>query len=222
MKQLKLDVSLRDTTGTSANNRLRKSGKIPAVVYGISGNRNLLIKERDFRMLMRATSGAAALVEIAYDQGNRILSVIEDIQRNPYTDRFIHVDFHEVSPDEKMHATLPVRVAGEAYGVRNENGVLSVAIHSVDVRCLPKDLPEFITVDVTELKVGESVHVEELDKIPGVDFLEDAEVVIVACSIPDKIADNGAESDSTEGTEGVESKDASPSKKGEKKTEEGK
>ena len=189
MKQLKLDVSLREETGSNANNRLRKAGRIPAVVYGKSGSKSLSVDEKDFRMMMRAIAGAAALVKVADDQGNSILSVIKSIQRNPCTDRLIHIDFHEISPNEEMHATLSVRVEGECYGVKNERGFLSIPIHTVEVRCLPKDLPEFITVDVTELKAGESIHISQLTKIQGVTFQGDPEIVVVACASPTKVAE---------------------------------
>jgi large subunit ribosomal protein L25 len=184
MKQIKLPVQLRAKIGRMPSRHLRTAGLIPAVVYGKSGVRHLTVREPDFRTMMRAISGTAAIVEIAEGEGASMLSLLQEIQRDPRTDRFVHVDFKEVSANEQMNATVPVHVIGEAIGVKMENGIIEVSRHEIDVKCLPKDLPDFITVDVSALHAGDSIHVRDLKPIEGVIFDEHADEVIAACVIP--------------------------------------
>lgn len=182
MKQLKLSVSHREAVGTAASNRLRKQGLIPGVIYGKSGNESISIDEAELRKLLRATSGSASLISVSSDKGSSKLTIIEKLQREPSTGAFLHVDFHEVSANEPMHATLPVHTVGEATGVKFENGTLEILQHTLHVKCLPKNLPEFISVDITDLHAGQSIHVKDLDSIEGVTFLGDAEAVVISCS----------------------------------------
>jgi large subunit ribosomal protein L25 len=106
------------------------------------------------------------------------------VQRDPMTDRFLHVDLHEVKADEKMEINIPVHMSGESTGVKNEAGVLEVASHTLRIRCLPKDLPAFIDVDVTELHVGQTIHISELKLVAGVAFLGDKNQPVVSCVQP--------------------------------------
>lgn len=209
MKQLKLTVSNRKETGRGAARRLRASGKVPAVIYGKSGSRPLTLEEPKFRKLMRATSGAAAIIEIEDENKQTALSVIQEVSRDPVKDTFTHVDFHEVSATEEMHAVLPVHTKGEAYGAKNQGGLVDIVIYQVDIQCLPKDLPEYVEIDVSELRVGQAVHIKELPKLPGVKYLHDADSVVLGCFAPTKAeapsapAEEDAEGEDkpTEGTE---------------------
>lgn len=182
MKQFRLNVQNRSETGRGPMRRLRASGRIPAVIYGESGSRALSMDEPEFRMMMRKAAGSAALIEVSDDAGAQTLSVIQTIERDPVTDKFVHVDFHEVSASKPMHAHIPVHVEGTAYGVKNENAVLETQLHEVDVECLPKNLPEFIRVDVTDLHAGDSVHIRDLEAIDGVSYLGESDAVVVACA----------------------------------------
>ncbi len=182
MKQLRLSVHNRSETGRGPMRRLRAAGRIPAVIYGDSGSRALSLDEPEFRTLMRSAAGSAALIEVSDDDGKQTLSVIQTVERDPVTDRFVHVDFHEVSAARPMHARIPVHVDGTAYGVKNENAILETLLHEVDVECLPKNLPEFVTIDVTDLHSGDSVHIRDLKAIEGVTFLGDTDTVVVACA----------------------------------------
>lgn len=182
MKQLKLLVSHREVLGSTGCKRLRRQGQIPAVIYGKSGNESISINESEFRKLMRATAGSANLIEVSSDKGNPKLTIIEKIQREPATGALLHIDFHEVSANEEMHATLPVHTVGESIGAKFENGTLEIMMHNVDIKCLPKNFPEFITIDVSELHAGQSLHIRDLLAMEGVTFLGDPEAVVVTCS----------------------------------------
>jgi len=184
MKLLKLPVYPRTKTGRGPARRLRSSSEIPAVIYGKSGVRHLTVKDPEFRLLMRAVAGTAALVEISDQSGVATLSLLQEIQRDARTDRFVHIDLKEVSANEPMRAIVPVRIVGESIGVKLESGIIELTRHELHVKCLPKDLPDIISIDVTELHANDSIHVRDMKPIPGVTFTDRADEVVVACVIP--------------------------------------
>ena len=181
MSQITLKVSSRAGSGRGACRRLRAAGGIPAVVYGRSGNRTLAVAEVDFRTLSKQIRGRSALIEICQEGVEPTLSIIQEVQRNSRTDQFLHIDFHEVDTGELISTHTSIHVVGESVGVKSEDALLEIHTHQVDVRCLPLDLPEFIEIDVTNLHVGESIHLRDLTPPPRVEFLEDESVVLVSC-----------------------------------------
>ena len=185
-QQFKLNVTPRAQTGRSASRRLRKANRVPAILYGKhTSPESLMIDGPEFTRLLRAVAGRAVLVEIERtDKPDKALSFLQEIQRDPITDRYLHVDLHEVKADEKFEIRVTVHTAGESFGVKNQSGVLEMNTHQVRVRCLPKDLPETIVIDVTELKVGETIKVGELKPIPGVEFLDLKGQPVVSCVEP--------------------------------------
>lgn len=186
MKQLKLNVKQRPGTGRGPARRLRNAGQIPAIIYGKAGTNPVTVDTVEFRTLMRAKGTSAAIVELTLDNGSKALSLIKDFQRDALTQKIVHIDLLQVNAGEEMTASVPVHITGEAHGVRLEGGTLDVIAHEIKVRCLPKDLPEFITIDVTELKNGESVHVANLKSVAGVTFPGDQKRTLVVCSAPEE------------------------------------
>lgn len=179
MKQVSLNVARREQLGRGPSRRLRRDGQIPAVVYGVSEVRHVTVKRPEFRMLWRQISESTALIQL---QGleDPVLTIIQETQQNPITDEFDHLDFLEVEQGKPMTANVPVHVTGEPYGVRQEGGFLDHPTHELEIECLPKDLPEYISLDVTELKVGDSIHVGDLRDYTGVTFRDSEDLVIVA------------------------------------------
>jgi large subunit ribosomal protein L25 len=185
MKKFQLTVTNREGTGRSASRRLRKAEKIPAILYGKHTKpENLAVNAPEFVKLLKEISGGAALIELKRDAGSSALSFLQEVQRDPITDKYLHLDLQEVKENEKMIINVAIRVVGEAYGVKTEGGILETATHRLRIRCLPKDLPSVIELDVTALKVGESIHVGELKPIAGVDFLDDKNQTVVLCVEP--------------------------------------
>ena len=185
MKKYQLTVTPREGTGRSASRRLRKAEKIPAILYGKHTKpENLAVAAPEFTKLLKEISGRATLIELKRDAGAIALSFLQEIQRDPITDRYLHIDLHEVKEDEKMIINVTTHVTGEAYGVKTEGGILETASHRLRIRCLPKDLPAFIEVDVADLKVGGAIHVGELKPIRGVEFLDDKNQTVVLCVEP--------------------------------------
>jgi large subunit ribosomal protein L25 len=183
---LTLKVSTRAQTGRSASRRLRKVNRIPAILYGKHSNpEKLSVEVPEFTKLLKTVAGRALLIQLDRDdKAEKALSFLQEIQRDPMTDRYLHVDLHEVKPDERFEIRVPVHVVGESFGVKNQNGVLEIASHVLRVRCLPSDLPEAIEVDVTALNVGQTIKVGELKPITGVVFLDDKGQPVVACVEP--------------------------------------
>ncbi|MDD2763676.1 MAG: 50S ribosomal protein L25 [Opitutaceae bacterium] len=183
-QQFTLNVSPREGTGRSASRRLRKQDRIPAILYGKhTAPVTLSLDGPEFTRLVKAIGDNAALIELA-GAGDKPLSILQEVQRDPMTDRYLHVDLHEVKADEKMEINVPVHMSGESTGVKNEAGVLEVASHALRIRCLPKDLPAFIDVDVTELHVGQTIHIGELKPVSGVVFLGNKNQPVVSCVQP--------------------------------------
>jgi large subunit ribosomal protein L25 len=181
MKQFKLSVEKRPEVGRQHVRKLRESGRVPAVVYGKSGTQPLSFDEKEFRVLLREKGQSASLVSIEIAGGGEVLSTIADMQRDPITDRFLHVDFHEVSRTEKMVTEVPIEFVGESIGVKDFGGVLEIAKHELTVRCMPTDLPANVKVSIGDLKVGDIVHIRDLAKIGDVEFVDGDDIVIVSC-----------------------------------------
>ena len=184
--QFKLNVAERAQTGRSASRRLRKANRVPAILYGKHTKpESLSIEGPEFVRLLKSVGGRAVLIELQRSSNSdKALSFLQEVQRDPITDKFVHVDFQEVKGDEKFEIRVPVHVVGESFGVKNQSGVLEMATHALRVRVLPKDLPEAITVDVTELKVGETFKVGSLKPVPGVEFLDPKGQPVVSCVEP--------------------------------------
>jgi len=184
--QYKLKVTPRSQTGRSASRRLRKTNQIPAILYGKHSNpETLSIDGPEFGRLVKSIAGKAALIELDRNGGDsKTLTFLQEIQRDPMTDRYVHVDLHEVKADERFDIRDKVQPVGESHGGKNQSGVLETPTFALRVRCLPKDLPPVVEVDVTELKVGETIHVGEIKPIPGVEFLDAKHQPVVSCVEP--------------------------------------
>jgi len=176
MDHVVLNAQKRANTGSAEAARLRRSGKIPAVVYGRSGKAMPIVL--DALEFGRKTKGISesTLLNLSVD-GSQHEVFIKDTQRDIFKGAFLHVDFYEVEKGKALHAKVPVHVVGTAQGVR-EGGVLEAPLHELEIECLPKDLPEHIDVDVSNLKGNESIHVRDLKLASGIKILTNPEQVV--------------------------------------------
>ncbi|HXA14056.1 MAG TPA: 50S ribosomal protein L25 [Opitutaceae bacterium] len=184
--QHSLNITLRAQAGRSASRRLRKVNRIPAILYGKhSSPERLSVEVPEFTRLLKSVAGRAVLIELnREDKPEKALTFLQEVQRDPITDRYLHVDFHEVKADEKFEIRVQLSIVGESFGVKNQSGVLETPTQQVRIRCLPKDLPPRIEVDVTELKVGDTFHIGDLKPIAGVEFLDNKNQPVVSCVEP--------------------------------------
>lgn len=185
-QNFKLNVSPRAQTGRAASRRLRRASRVPAVLYGKhTSPESLSVDAPEFTRLLKTVAGRAVLVELARDdKADKALSFLQEVQRDPITDKFVHIDFQEVKADEKFEMRVPIRLTGESFGVKNQSGVLEINVHDLRIRTLPKDLPESIPVDVTELKVGETIKVGQIKPLPGIEYLDVKGQPVVSCVEP--------------------------------------
>src|SRR5207248_990249 len=169
-KQVKLRAERRETTGRSAMRKLKGRGIIPAIVYGGKDKpQPLQVLRRDINVMLSHASGENILVEleIAGEKSSR-MAMIQEIQHSPVGGDVLHVDFHAVSMDEKIEADIPLEATGIANGVKNFGGLLEQNLRVLAIECLPRDLPDRITVDVSGLNIGDSIHVRDIQMPSGV------------------------------------------------------
>lgn len=182
MKQLKLEVTKRYIKGSRNVARLRKQHKIPAVIYGPSGSQALCIDEKKLKLIIRKSTGSASLVEITDETGKKYLSILQSVQRNSVTNSFIHIDFLEIFENQLITVSVPIRLKGESIGVKNQGGLLEFNTHNLSIKCLPKDLPGYIEIDISNLNIGENIHVRDIPLIKGISYINDFDTVIASCS----------------------------------------
>ncbi len=169
-KQVKLAAERRTAIGRSAVRKLKARGAVPAVIYGAKHKAEALqISQRDINALLSHASGENILVEleIAGDAKNR-LALVQEVQHSPVGGDVLHVDFHAVSMDEMIEAEVPLEPSGVANGVKNFGGLLEQNLRALAIECLPRDLPDRITVDVSELNIGDAIHVRQIALPQGV------------------------------------------------------
>ena len=184
MKQINLKTTSRTQVGGNSAKRYRNSGQVPAVIYGESGEQHLLINNKDLSAALKSVAGKAVLIEMTFDDGTESrYAMLKDVERHPISEAPLHVDFVEVVRGKPMHAVLPLHFTGEAYGVKNENGVIEIHEHEVRVKCRPRDLPEMIVIDISNLKVGEGIHLKDVKAPEGVEFTSDLEDLLVTCNL---------------------------------------
>ena len=177
-----LKVNLREQTGRSASRRLRKINQIPAILYGKGSEPiKLAVDVPTFTKLLKSIAGRKTIIELKSDGDVSSLSFLQEVQRDPITDRYLHADFQGINPNEKFEVEVPVVIRGEAFGVKTQGGLLEIAAHSVRVRCFAKDLPGAIEVDVTELKTDETIKVGGLPVIEGVEYRDPVGQAVIAC-----------------------------------------
>src|SRR5881296_3595988 len=169
-KQVKLKAEPRTDAGRSAARKLRARGLIPAIIYG--GNNKpqpLQVAAREINAMMSHASGENVLVEleIAGENSSRT-ALVQEVQHSPVGGEIRHVDFHAISMDQMIQAEVPLEPTGTAVGVKTFGGLLEQSLRSLAVECLPADLPDRITVDVSQLNIGNSIHVRDIQLPSGV------------------------------------------------------
>src|SRR5271163_5021052 len=175
-KTVSLQVSQRAGIGRTALKGVRKAGRVPGVLYGKAQDktvrsRPIEIDARKLAALLQSSTSENVLVDVELTDpaGKKVdqhLALLLDVQHHPIEDYIIHIDLHEIAQDEILHAEVPVISVGEPLGVKNGGGLLETMLRNIRVACLPRDLPDVITVDVSHLEIGHSVHVREL-KLPA-------------------------------------------------------
>jgi len=185
-KQVKLAVERRKATGRSAARKLKARGIVPAVVYGGREKAEpLQLSRRDLTAALSHASGENILVELEIaGEGNTRMAMVQEVQHSPVGGEVLHVDFHAVSMDEKIEADIPIEPFGTPNGVKNFGGLLEQSLRELTVECLPRDLPDKITVDVSNLNIGDSIHVRDIRLPEGVTPKAQVELTVFSVLAP--------------------------------------
>ena len=160
MKSITINGSKRESVGKKASKYLRNAGKVPCVIYGGDEPVHFSADEISFSKLVY-TSDAHTVV-VAFEDGNKIDAVLQDIQFHPVTDKILHIDFFQLHEGKEINMIIPVRIEGTAPGVRDSGGLLSRNKRKLTVRALPKNLPDFLLADVSKLNLNDSITVADL------------------------------------------------------------
>ncbi len=154
--------------GTRPSRRLRRTGRVPAVVYGM-GTEPLAVSvdTTDLRAVLNTDAGLNALIALDVDGGTH-LSIVTDLQRHPVRRDVLHVDFLRIDPDNEVEVEIPLILTGEAKKVTQASGMVDQVLHSVPIRAKPADIPVEVTADVSDLEVGSSLRVSDIELPAGV------------------------------------------------------
>lgn len=196
MKSVALNAFLRTAGRRAGAKKLRTNGRIPAVIYGRQVKpQNLEVISKEMENLIHHAVSENLLVDLAVKDDSRPkrLALVQEVQHHPLSGHILHVDFHEVAEDEKVTIMVPVETTGEAVGVKTDGGVLEHVLFKIKVRALPKDLPELITADVSNLKIGQAIHLGEIPAPAGVEIIGDKNIPVIAVAAPRTEEEEAAE-----------------------------
>lgn len=179
----------RTDVGTGAARKLRRKGQVPAVIYGHGRDpQSLLLDGRDFDRLLERISYASTVIELDVD-GKVAMTLIRDIQRHPFKNDVLHVDFQELVAGEKVTVDVPVVFIGVPDGVRNGGGILDQIMHEVTIHVDPSSIPNHLDLDVTELAIGHGLHVRDLKMPEGVEAMDDEDATICVVTAPKTVVE---------------------------------
>ena len=184
-----LEAVKRDGRGKNEGNRLRASGKIPAVVYGSrkAGKAPegvaVAVDPKALLRILHSESGANTLINLKVDGGEARV-MVKEYQLDPVTHALLHADFYQLAMDKEITVTVPIVLKGEPRGVKVQGGVLDFVTRDIQVQCLPTDIPEHIDIDVSELMLNQSIRLRDLAQSPKWKAISDGETMLVHVVMP--------------------------------------
>lgn len=184
-KQHALTAHTRKRSGSGALTSLRAEGLIPGVIYGKEvPSTNIRLNRKDLETVLHHSVSEHILVNLTVEDTKETkLALIQDVQHNPLNGNILHVDFHAIREDEVIHATVPLELGVECIGAKS-GGLVEHLVHNLNITCLPKDLPEQITVDISNIAIGGAIHTKELTLPEGVTTNLGPDVVIMLVAAP--------------------------------------
>jgi large subunit ribosomal protein L25 len=181
-----LEIEAREIGGTSTARAVRRTGKIPGVLYGNGRDPYVFaVESRHLRETLSAAGGRHAVIEVKVPgTGTPIHAVIKDIQLHPLRDTMTHFDLLEVRMDRTIQATVSIVFTGEAEGVKTYGGILAQNAHELTIEALPGDLPEHVEIDISELGIGDSIKLSDLPEVKGLTYIGDPETMLASVAQP--------------------------------------
>ena len=223
-EQLVVSVDSREDRGKNACRRLRTTGKVPGNVYGMNlDSFAVSVESRRVEQILRLGSGRNTIFTLSLGDGKDSRAVmLRELQRDPVSERLVHVDFLRVDPTKTVHVQVPVRLVGIPEGVKNDGGVVDFVHRQVEVACLPSAIPDHLDVDISHLNINQNIAVKELAEVAaGVEILDDPDTILAVVASPraevveTPETEEGAEADAAEG-ETEETPDESKEEGGDK------
>ncbi|WP_034042155.1 50S ribosomal protein L25/general stress protein Ctc [Wocania ichthyoenteri] len=200
MKSITINGSQRESVGKKATKALRNAGQVPCVLYGGDKPVHFSAPELAFSKLVYTPNAHTVVINL--DSGETLNAVMQDIQFHPVTDRILHVDFYQLFEDKEIALNIPVQLVGNSRGVKN-GGVLRRTNRKLRIKALPANLPDFIEIDITPLKIGDKVAVGDLPSEDYTFLHNDNTVVCRVSTSRVAIVDEEDEEEVEEGAEGA-------------------
>ncbi|MCA1840724.1 MAG: 50S ribosomal protein L25 [Actinomycetota bacterium] len=178
--EVNLKAQTRSGIGKGPARRARAEGNVPAVLYGSTIEPTVLtVDAKQVQAALHTEAGANVLISLEVDSKDRYLTLAREIQRHPVRGNLIHIDFVNIARDVKVHADVPIHIVGESRGVK-EGGQLDHHMHELKVEALPTDVPPSIEIDITDIGIGDAIHVSDITPPSGVEFISEPEEMILA------------------------------------------
>lgn len=227
MAETELAVEPRENTGKGVARKLRAAGRIPGVCYGAGAETKPI--QLDPRALDQVIHSSAAgintLIDLKGPEGlGGKLVLVKELQRDPVRGHLLHADLYEVDVKKAIHVSVPIHVSGTPRGVIQEGGILDMVLREIELSCLPRSIPEELRLDVSELDVGDSLHVRDLALPEGVTLLSDGDLSVLSVVAPAAAEEEAApaegeeaEGEAAEGAEPKEGEEGEGSEAGSEK-----
>jgi len=181
MSEILVNGSKRTLSTKGAVNQMRKEGNVPGIFY-TKGVDPIPVTVSEKALKPIVFTSEAHIINLKIDNGEEYKSILKNVQFDPVSDRVVHFDLLGISADQEIEIDVPIMFEGQAKGVK-EGGIVQQTLHKVTVSCLPANIPEHISIDITDLALGDSVHVRDLT-VENVRFLQNPEVIIVSVVVP--------------------------------------
>jgi large subunit ribosomal protein L25 len=185
MDMRELIITKREGVGKGPAKRLRRDGRVPAILYGGATPMSIAVAPKDILRLIHGHEGSTQLFRIAFDGGTDArMAIIRDLQFDPVTENLIHVDLQAVAMDRAIQVSVAIHHVGESIGVKDSAGILEMVLREVRVSCLPGNIPEYLEADVTNLNIHDVFTVKDLKVPEGVRVLNDPNQAVVTVAPP--------------------------------------
>lgn len=176
----------RDVFGKNASRRIRREGKLPAILYGPKiGSIPLILDKKDIFTILKSETGENTIFKVSFDSETSD-TMIKELQTDPVSDEVLHCDLIQIAMDKAIQVAVPIVLVGEALGVKNEGGFVDFVNRDIEIECLPKNIPEQIEIDISDLHLHQSIKVEEVTLPEDVTILSDLDSVLVLIQAPAK------------------------------------
>jgi large subunit ribosomal protein L25 len=201
LEQIDLKAQVRKKTGKGPARTLRREGRMPAVLYGQKTESIMLsIDIREFEKVVKKANVGSLLLNLQIQNGKTSTrpAMIKELQTNPVTGAFLHVDFYEIDMQRKINVSVPVVARGKSVGVEN-GGLLQIVRRELELFCLPTAIPKAIEVDITDLDIGDSIHLQEITLPAEVELSEETDFTVITVLAPKMEEEVVAEEELEEG-----------------------